>query len=158
MRKAWTLLILLATLTGLALGQNTPSKEEFLQAVNAFERDPLTEQVDAQLKTMVDFTRDSPDVDVVICEANFPVVTEKDTPDPVGRLLLAAFMGGNSRAQLQKGKKGDQSYAGVKLMLSVYDKLKARTDYRSAGLDKLAELESKGQLASYLKKNVKTHK
>lgn len=158
MRRVLSLLLLLLSLTALAPAQPAPSKEEFLQAVNAFERDPLTEQVDAQIKTMVEFTVQSHDVDVVMCEANFPVIQEKSTPDPVGHLLLAAFMGGNARAQLQSGKKGDQSYAGVKLMLSVYDKLKARTDYRSPGLEKLAELEAKGQLASYLKKNVKTHK
>lgn len=151
--KRWTCVVVLLLLLGAqALGEETrPTPDEFLKAVAAFEKDPFTPAVDAQLKTMVDFTEKSPDVHVRLTARSFPVATEKDTPDEVAAFLFGAFVGGNGREQVRQGRKGDQPYPGVKLMLSTYARLKARTKYRSAGLEKLEKLESEGKLKAYLK-------
>ena len=147
--RAILTVFLIGALSLAALAQ-TPTREAFLQAVEAFEKDPLTPEVDAQLKTIVQFVTDSPDVMVTVDPTNFPL--EKDTPDPVRMLMLGAFMGGNAREQVRLKKKGDQSYAGVQLMLKTYKRLQTRAKFNSPGLDNLADLEAKGKLKAYLKR------
>jgi len=126
-----------------------PTSEKILTIVRAWEQNPITPALHQQIWQVVRFARESPLVQVRVSPVSCPYVKEDD--DVCGPVLLAAYLAGNMKAQLETGLPGDQSYEGVLFSLHMYQVLRReRPGYRSPGLDQLAELESRGELRAYL--------
>src|SRR5690606_2936793 len=102
------------------------------------------------------FAVESPDVQVVLEEAVAPFLAD-DLDPQVKKLLLTAFVAGNSASQLRSGVKRDDVAAGIAGELKVYRALQRAAETRFRGrevrsprLDALLALEAKGQLRVYL--------
>ena len=103
------------------------TKDTIARAVRALEENPLeTGSIAAQ--ALRKFTDDSPDVFVMIQEKDFPWLPRTINGTPREKkylnLLLASFMGGNIRAQLERDICQDMRDAGLASMKKTYLKLK----------------------------------
>lgn len=104
------------------------TKDVIARAVKALEENPLgTGSMAAQ--AVRKFTDDSRDVFVMVRESDFPWLPKTVNGTPKEKkylnLLLASFMGGNIRAQLERDVCQDMREAGLVSMKKTYAKLKA---------------------------------
>jgi hypothetical protein len=66
-------------------------------------------------------------------------------------LLLAVFVAGNVRSQLESGEPGDDSYAGLQEVFRVYRDLQRRqADVKIPEIETLMDKDKVGTLKSYL--------
>jgi hypothetical protein len=96
---------------------------------------------------------DNPDILIVISGKNFPL-SDLPTDEEPQLTLLAAFIVGNVDSQLASGSKGrDDAYAGDLQMIRTYRQLQHKNrKLKIPAIEKLAALESRGQLKTYLRK------
>jgi len=72
---------------------------------------------------------------------------------PDSDVLVAAFVAGNVRSQLQSGKVADDSYQGLLAVFKVYEKLReANKDLKIPEIEDLQVKEKAGQLRDFLEK------
>ena len=100
---------------------------------------------------IVSFSHDSPDVIIRFTPKNYPISEIKPASEEERLTLLAAFVAGNLDSQLVRGLKKDDAYAGDLQLIQTYRQLQKRNPrLRILAVEKLAELESRGQLKEYL--------
>ncbi|MEW6282855.1 MAG: hypothetical protein AB1758_29860 [Candidatus Eremiobacterota bacterium] len=150
MRSYAILAVLAVLLTAMASAQpKPPTRQDVERAIAAFEADPLGPGAKPHIATIVTFSIESDSVLVEMSPVTVPFIEDKNEKylDP----LLSAFIAGNVKAQLQAGKAEDRSVEGVREALRVYAMIRQRDpQYRSAGMDRLAEAESQGRLAAFI--------
>ena len=134
---------------------DTPTREEALKAIADFAQSPASKEGKAAAATIVTFAEDSEDVLVRISPAALPWVGEGKNYK-FGPILLAAYVAGNVESQLNSGKKGNDSYAGIQQVMKTYAQLK-KTDKTLSipEIQKFIDLEAKGELKKYLEDALK---
>lgn len=76
-----------------------------------------------------------------------------DRNDPHSLLLLAAYAGGNIRAQLNSGVKRNDRYSGLLTLFRVYRALREKdAKFRIAEVDNLLKLHADNRLTAHLQK------
>lgn len=126
MKYAIVALLAIACLTPFASAQDNDEidwanlkPETVLRAINYFEAEPLGEDSDTAMAVIMRFTDASPNVLVGINVSLMPWMKEsKEVKN--SEKLLAAFVAGNIRPQLQDGVNKDQPVDGVISMCRVY--------------------------------------
>ena len=116
--------------------------------IDEFLRQPFQE---AARTVILDSAEARPDVTITLSTAVMPAFCYKDEAESVrafDALLLSAFVGGNMRAQLVAGEKGDNVEAGLRATLAIYKVIRARVpEYHVPEVNEWQAAESAGQLA-----------
>jgi hypothetical protein len=153
MRRLNALLIAAVLLPTGALSQEKPklpSREEVLKAVEIFAKSPLSAQGKAAAASIARFAQESDDVTVVVSPKAVPWL-ESAKPPKFSETLLAAYLAGNVKSQLERQTNANDSYAGVQQVLKTYAQLKeADKTLDIPELQKLVDLEAKKQLRKYV--------
>ena len=127
-----------------------PTRDEALQAIAALEADPLAFEKAGQFGQIVKFAEASDDVVVSVDSDLLPFFIEANR-NRHSPLLIASFIGGNVRSQLNRKVAQDDSYAGLVMLLKTYDAIRAaEPDYDDPEIDKLKALEKDGKLKAYV--------
>jgi hypothetical protein len=152
--KWWIIFVgLVLPCSQLAVASDKPAvtKELALKAIAAFRADPTSDLGHAARSVIVSFSHDSPDVIITFTQKNYPISQIKPVSEEERLTLLAAFVAGNLDSQLLRGSRKDDAYAGDLQLIQTYRQLQKRNPkLRVEAIEKLAELESKGRLKSYL--------
>lgn len=127
------------------------SKEVALQAITLLRNDPLSEDGQAAAALILAFVDKSKEVVVALNKKVFPVFDAPGVSQKEKSLLLAAFAAGNADSQLLRGVKRDDPYAGDLQLIETYRQLqKKNRKLRILGIEKMAEMEQRGELKRYL--------
>ncbi|MBS0658617.1 MAG: hypothetical protein JSR82_10285 [Verrucomicrobia bacterium] len=120
------------------------------RAIARFRADPTSQDGREAALEIMRFADKSPLVNVIISPKSVPWIGEKIEMKH-NSLLLAAFVAGNVRSQMDSGNRKDDPVAGVRQALETYRKIREQVpDFRVASLEKFAELEATGKLTEYL--------
>jgi hypothetical protein len=118
--------------------------------IEQFLADPAAEASSDAASAIAVYVNESKVVDVQI-STKVCVWVLSNAEQGTKELLLAAFMAGNVRSQLDTGTKQDDSYSGIVQALRVYRALKAQNPgLKEAGMDKFAAMQAKGELNQYI--------
>lgn len=118
--------------------------------IEHFLSDPFTDTSETEMDAIAVFANQSKDIEVDI-STKVCFWTLSDMDGKAKEILLAAFLAGNVRSQLDTATKQDDSYSGMVQVLRVYRALKQRDPkYKDAGLDKFAGLQAKGELNQHI--------
>ncbi len=134
--------------------QATPAEVKAQQqiiakAIAAFTANPLAAAKDA--RTFMRYWAESDFVSVEVSRELLPWTARKPLSDP-GRILFYAYVAGDLEAQFKRGKPGNDSLAGIKMVFRVYRQLQAQDeDLKLAEIEKLLELENEGKLKEHLR-------
>ncbi len=127
------------------------TKEIALKAIMIFRDDPLSEDGRAAAAIIITFVDKNHDVLVALNKKAFPVFDAPGVSQKETSLLLAAFTAGNVDSQLLRGVRKDDAYAGDLQLIQTYRQLQKKNPrLKIAGVEKLAEMEQRGQLKAYL--------
>ena len=119
-----------------------------LKAISMFEADPGGKNSAGAMAIIVNFAEASANVLVTIDSGFLPWLTRKP-PVKNGEVLLAAFVAGNIRPQLEKQVKQDHPVEGILFMCQVYtalrqkkliEKLSEPEEWRKLNRDGIAKL------------------
>jgi hypothetical protein len=126
------------------------TKEMAFKAIEAFRQDPTSSLGRSAGSVVVKFSHDSPDVTITFNPKNYPISEIKGTEEE-RMTLLAAFVVGNTDSQLRHGSEKDGGYAGDLQLIRTYRQLQKRNaKLRIPAIEKMAELEVRGELKRYL--------
>ena len=130
----------------------TPTTQQVRDAIDALEKDPMSAREKGHTATIIKFAEDSPDVSVSLDPAFLPFTDRKENGDDKNApLLLAAFVAGNVRSQLDSKKNADDTHAGLLTTFKVYHKIReAHPDYKDARLEELEAMEKSGKLKDHI--------
>ena len=118
--------------------------------IEQFLADPTSESSADAAKAIAVYVTESKVVDVDI-STKVCVWVLSNAEQGTKELLLAAFMAGNVRSQLDTGTKQDDSYSGIVQALRVYRALKAQNpNLKEAGMDRFAAMQAKGELNQHV--------
>lgn len=139
------------TATGGAAPTGAVSKDTVLKAIEVFQKDPSSTEGLTAASTIMSFAQKSDSVHVALSKAVVPWLKKQDAPDADTRsMLLAAYVAGDVRAQLQSGKAEDDIYAGWQQVLATYDQLRQiNPTVKLPEIDELKNKEKAGTLHSY---------
>lgn len=127
------------------------TKEIALKAVALFRNDPLSENGRGAAAIVLHFADKSQDVVVRLSSKSFPIGDLAGASQEEQDAILSAFIVGNVDSQLLRGIKQDDPYAGDLQLIETYRELQRRNPKLTLpAVEKLAELESHGQLKEYL--------
>jgi len=153
MKALHALLIVTVLLTTSALSQEKPklpSRQDLLKAVESFSNAPLSARGKAAAATIVRFAEESHDVVIVISPKVVPWIGG-DEQRKFSETLLAAYLAGNVKSQLERRTKANDSYAGIQQVLKTYAQLKeADKTLKIPEIQKFIDLEAKQQLKQYV--------
>lgn len=146
------LVAFLAATTSIAVASEPViTKEVALKAIAIFRDDPLSEDGRAAASIIVIFIEKNHDVIVTLSPKVFPVFRAKGVSQQETSLLLAAFGAGNLDSQLLRGVKKDDAYAGDLQLIQTYRQLQRKNrKLNIPALEKLDEMEARGELKRYL--------
>lgn len=101
-------------------------------------------------KVILEFVGTSPDYCVEINLGYLPWSGDRDLPRG-SQMLLAAFVAGNLRAQIQKGSSQPDPYAGALAVIRVYRELSKQVpDFKIPKVEEFISMERRGVLRSYV--------
>ena len=127
------------------------TKEVALKAITLFRDDPLSEDGRAAAAIIIMFADKSHDVLLGLSKKVFPVFGAPGVSQRETSLLLAAFAAGNVDSQLLRGVKKDDAYAGDLQLIQTYRQLqKKNPKLKIPAIEKMAEMEQRGELKRYL--------
>ena len=139
-----------------ALQAGPPTTQQAQAAIDAVLADPLAAEKDGHAATVMSFAEQSPDVSVIIDAELLPFANDRQNPH--ARLLLASFVAGNVKSQLDAKKNKDDSYAGLQTLFKVYHAVQASDkDYKVDSIDKLEALDKEGKLKAKVEEVQKRH-
>ncbi len=155
--KAHTIIVLgiLAASFSIAQAAAEPavSKETAMKAIATFQKEtnPFAPDARSAGDVVQQFAQDSHEVLIKISPRAVPILNAKNLSEEERNLLVQAFVVGNVNAQLTKGHKGDEAYAGDKQMIETYHRMQQiRPNLRVPEIEILADFEAKDQLQTYL--------
>jgi hypothetical protein len=126
------------------------TKEVALKSIATFREDPESERAHAAALLVVRFAKESPDVKVTAGKRYLPWMDTQPIPKP-SSILLAAYIAGSVRSQLESGKAKNDPLAGEEQVIETYQKLqRTNPDLRIEAVEKLIELQKQGKLKEYL--------
>lgn len=147
MKRPLLVLALLVTLVLHAPGQSKPIfKEDALKAIAVFREAPDSPQGQEAAATIVRFAHESANVELQLSPKLTPWLAVK--PEPMhSKLLLAAYMAGSIRSQLDSGIKKHDPVAGVKQVIETYQLLQ-KTDpgYRVEVVERFIQQKAEEKL------------
>ena len=154
------IIVLLTTLCLLlaprALQAGPPTTQQAQAAIDAVLTDPLAAEKDGHAATVMSFAEQSPDVSVIIDAELLPFANDRQNPH--ARLLLASFVAGNVKSQLDSGKNKDDSYAGMQSLFKAYRAIRStKQDYKVESIDKLEAMDNQGKLKAKVEEIQKRH-
>ena len=124
--------------------------EGALETIREFQANPLAAMERGAAKTIIDFAEASPAVLISFSEKVVPWIAKNET-DERRSVLLAAYIAGNTEAQLRRGKKGNDPLAGVLQAIATYRQLQqADPAFRLDEVEALIVLEQEGRLKEHL--------
>ncbi len=124
-----------------------PDKTAIIEMVDYIEAQPLSPLADVARQNVVYYANYNDDVHVIIDPNILPWIKQNDWSD----LLLANYIAGNVRSQLQRNKRGNDSYAGLLLMIRTYEELRKNDpNIRIAEIDKQVQLLKEDKLKAYV--------
>lgn len=141
--------------------QPLPSKEEVLRAIDTLENRFLNQEALAAAQTVYLFAQQSKEVSVMLSPEIAPWVSAEAKPRSAGdenvrRMLLAAYLAGNIKAQLAAGKPADNPVAGWKLALKAYQSIKQKNkQFTIPEMETLKAKQAKGELPKLAEKALK---
>jgi hypothetical protein len=123
--------------------------QQFGRMLTVFLEDPLHEKGKDVAKALVVFTLQTPKAAVMLGEPEMKWMGKKG--DDRSLLLFAAYVGGNTQAQLLTGVKQNDRYSGLVALFAVYRRLQAKDrDYKIAEVEELRKLHADGKLLGHL--------
>ena len=133
-------------------GKGGVSKDDVRKAIAIFRRNPANVQGEMSQPIILEFAKDSQDVEVALSEKRMPWVIDKTTPSATGNALVVAYMAGNIIAQLDRGQTKDDPLAGTEQVIAMYRQLQAADPkLKVPSVEKLITLQKQGKLAEYFK-------
>jgi hypothetical protein len=153
MRTATVLLAagILAFATVPALAQDkkpTFDEKQFRQAAHLLQEDPLAEKATTYAKAIVIFTAETPKAVVVMGKGDTKWLGDHKKYSP---LLMAAYMSGNARSQLDSGILRNDRYAGLLTLFKVYRMLREKdADFKIAEVEELLKLHGENKLMQHI--------
>jgi hypothetical protein len=147
----------IAALAFVAAGMASPrdarglSQEDDLRdAVEQFLSDPVGDDAQEAMSTVVSLTDERDDVEVVI--APEVLVWYSDEEEYAGSdQLLVSFIAGNVRSQLDTGVSRNDDYSGLIQVIRVYRALvEADPDMEHEALEELIEKQGEGEMIRWL--------
>ena len=147
--------VLAAVLASGVLHAETPeppiNKDTVRQAITIFRQNPTGAQADMARALIVRFADASPDVVIAMKPKVLPWLEDAKVPKETANVLLAAFVAGDTRAQLDRGKAKDDPVAGTEQVIATYRQLqKAQPSLKVSGVEGFIELQKQGKLAQHL--------
>lgn len=133
-----------------------PDAKEVRAAIEAIERNPLAAAEAGHINTLMSFAQESPDVTILVD----PELTAfaQNQQDKHAPLLLAAFIAGNVKGQLNSKTNRDDSYSGLQTVFKVYHSIQAsQKDYKVPSIDDLEALDKQGKLKAKVEEVQKRH-
>jgi len=131
--------------------KDTVTKDTVLNAIATFRIEPRSQTGRAAAAVIIDFAEKSHDVAVNISQKALPFLSKKQNSSPERGTLMAAFIAGNIDAQLLRGEKKDEPYAGELQVIDTYRQMqRTNPKLRIAEVDKFIELEKRGELKRYV--------
>jgi hypothetical protein len=122
--------------------------QEFGRLLSMFLDDPLHEKGKAVAKGLVVFTLQTPDAAVVLGEPEMKWVGKAGDRST---LLFAAYVAGNTRAQLLTGVKQNDRYSGLMALFAVYRRLQEKdAGFKIDEVETLRKLHREGKLLEHL--------
>ncbi len=133
------------------------SKEDVLKAIATFESHAMSPQALDAVTVVTQFAEKSPAVAVALGQQTLPWMGEdwklpESMTDGISAVLLAAYIGGNIRRQLETGKAEDDPYYGWLLAIEAYRQFTANVEFKSPALEALVDLKRKGKLREHADK------
>ena len=126
------------------------TKEVALKSIATFREDPESERAHVAAAIIVRFARESPDVEVTAGKRYLPWMDTQPIPK-ASSILLAAYIAGSVRSQLESGQAKNDPLAGEEQVIETYRKLQqTNPDLRIEAVEKLIELQKQGKLKEYL--------
>lgn len=143
------LLILLGLQT--AQADKAVSRDAVRKAIELFQQDPSSVGGLSAASSIMAFAKSSDAVHISISKAVAPWLKSQDAPDADTRsILLAAYVAGNVRSQLDSGKAQDDVYAGWQQVIATYDQLRQiNPTVKMPEIDDLKAKEKAGTLRAY---------
>jgi len=156
-----TLLPTIATLLLAALPAFAPpaqAQEPTLNALTVTEsiitlqNDPLSPEGVAAAGLILAYSEVAEEIEVDIFRPALPWLgTDPDGFPPYTEVLLAAYLAGDIQAQLAAGQKGAQVLPAVRMLLKVYQKIRAEdSDFQLPVMETMLDAERKGTLAQLI--------
>lgn len=126
------------------------SKDAVLKAIALFREEPASEQGRGAASIILRYGQESAVVEVVISPKFLPWLGAKPTPKH-SDTLMAAYLAGTTRAQLESGRTKNDAVAGTEQVIETYQKLKiSDPSLRIPDVEKFIQLKAQGKLAGYL--------
>jgi hypothetical protein len=137
------------------IGEAAPNRqvtrETAIEAITIFRVDPTSERGRAAGGVILEFVESSPEVVVNITKRAVPFLSNDAIPLAVKSTLTAAFVAGNVDAQLLRGDKRDDPYAGVLQVIDTYRQMQRNNaDLKIAEVEEFIEMEKRGELKAYV--------
>jgi len=153
MKQHIAALILLLALTAASSAQQPQqaiTKENARTAIATFRQEPLSERGREAASIILRFAKESPDVAVAFSPLAMPWLNSKPSPNH-SDALLAAYMTGTIRSQLDKGVAMNDPVAGAEQVIETYQFLqKTDPSFHVPGVEKLVELKASGKLKEFV--------
>ncbi len=133
-----------------AAAGETPSREEFLEAMKVLEKSIREAGAPAAARRVVQFVERSDEVVVTLGREVAPWVLEVDEDDAeaqgMSALLLAVYLGANAKAQVEDGHRNNDVLAGWRAVLKAYREMRDAGQPAIPSVDELLQAEGKGEL------------
>jgi len=151
--KSLAVLVLFAAVAFPALGQQSEdhvTQDVALKSISTFREDPESERGHVAAAIIVRFAKESPDVEVTAGPGFLPWMSAKPLPKE-SSTLLAAYIAGSVRSQLESGRTKNDALAGEEQVIETYLKLQKNTpSLHIDAVEKLIDLQKQGKLKEYL--------
>jgi hypothetical protein len=122
-----------------------------LQAITTFRAEPTSELGRAAGGLIFDFVETSPAVLVNVTNKALSFLSNRAISLADRSTLTAAFLVGNVDAQLLRGEKKDNPYAGLLQVIDTYRQMQRKNPrLKIAEVDQFIELEKRGALKAYV--------
>jgi hypothetical protein len=117
----------------------TITKDIVRKAIAVFRQEPASENGKAAASTILHFAQESPDVEVTMSHTALPWLSVRPVPK-YSNTLLAAYIAGSVRSQLDSGANKNDPVAGAEQVIETYLLLKkAEPDFLIAEVEKLID-------------------
>jgi hypothetical protein len=122
------------------------SAREFTLNLRALTDDPAGPNALALAKAVVVFVEKTEDAEVIVEKEELTWCGDPSSKQ--GPLLLAAYLGGNTQAQLDSGHRGNDMYPGLLQLFRTYRALREKDPaFKIDAVEKLLKLHAAGKLA-----------
>ena len=132
-----------------------PGKAEIRRVIDEFLKSPAK---DDRAGKIMKFAQDSEDVSIVLDDQVLSWMTHRPKYEQAD-LLMAVFVAGDVRSQLDSGKNADDSYAGLQEVFRIYREMQQnQAGLKLPEIDALIEKDKAGTLKPFLADRAAAHR